>query len=124
MLPDAAAPCPFLRLHDGRFWCGVIEEAERRDVAFAWADQLTAALAEQKEKEQETREIMNEQINNGNPYIFCDHVEQIGTGQFRGCVRGAGHNGEHLLQSGQVPPQCPVLLQALAETPPAAPEKA
>ena len=29
-----AAPCPALRNHDGRFWCGVVEEAERRNVAF------------------------------------------------------------------------------------------
>lgn len=49
-------------------------------------------------------------VDNGNPYRFCDHVEQIGTGQFRGCVRGAGHNGSHLLQSGPIPPQSPVLL--------------
>ena len=32
---SAQAPCPLLRQHDGRFWCGVIEEAERVDVAFA-----------------------------------------------------------------------------------------
>lgn len=29
------APCPFLRSHDGRFWCGVIEQAANVDVAFA-----------------------------------------------------------------------------------------
>lgn len=34
VLADAVAPCPFLKQHDGRFWCGVIEEAERADVAF------------------------------------------------------------------------------------------
>lgn len=34
VLPSAQAPCPFLRQHDGRFWCGVIEEAEKADIAF------------------------------------------------------------------------------------------
>lgn len=27
-------PCPFLKYHDGRSWCGVIEEADRQNVAF------------------------------------------------------------------------------------------
>ena len=49
-------------------------------------------------------------VDNGNIDVFCDHVEQIGTGQYRGCVRGVGHGGEHLLQAGQVPPLCPVTL--------------
>lgn len=29
-----AAPCPFLRFHDARFWCGVVEEADKVNVAF------------------------------------------------------------------------------------------
>lgn len=28
------APCPFVRTHDGRMWCGVIEEATKEDIAF------------------------------------------------------------------------------------------
>jgi len=28
------APCPLLREHDGRTWCGVVEEAAKKDVAF------------------------------------------------------------------------------------------
>jgi hypothetical protein len=31
---QATAPCPFLREHDGRTWCGVVEEAAKKDVAF------------------------------------------------------------------------------------------
>ena len=34
VLPDAVAPCPFLSEHDGRTWCGVVEEAARKDIAF------------------------------------------------------------------------------------------
>jgi hypothetical protein len=37
---------------------------------------------------QMTKEL---EIENGNPYIFCDYVSRA----MRGCVRGAGHNGPH-----------------------------
>lgn len=30
----AAAPCALLTVHEGRFWCGVIEAATAKDVAF------------------------------------------------------------------------------------------
>lgn len=29
----AKAPCPLMRFHDGRWWCAVVEEAERVDIA-------------------------------------------------------------------------------------------
>lgn len=31
---SAPAPCPALRARDGRFWCGIIEEATKANVAF------------------------------------------------------------------------------------------
>lgn len=31
----ATAPCPFISEHDGRTWCGVVENAARKDVGFA-----------------------------------------------------------------------------------------
>jgi hypothetical protein len=31
---EIPAPCPALREHDGRFWCGVVEQADQVDVGF------------------------------------------------------------------------------------------
>jgi hypothetical protein len=33
-------------------------------------------------------------IDNGNPHVFCDYVTNY---PHRGCVRGAGHNGPHVV---------------------------
>lgn len=38
-------------------------------------------------------------INNGNTFVFCDHVVQLAPDDHRGCVRGAGHNGPHVYQN-------------------------
>ncbi len=47
-------------------------------------------------------------LDNGNPYIFCDTV-RTGGNVSSGCIRGAGHNGDHVF--GQQPyPQSPILL--------------
>jgi hypothetical protein len=32
--PEAEAPCPFLRSDGSRYWCRVIEEADKANVAF------------------------------------------------------------------------------------------
>lgn len=34
VLSTVEAPCPFLEVHEGRFWCGVILFAARKDEAF------------------------------------------------------------------------------------------
>ncbi len=49
------------------------------------------------------------QINNGNPYIFCDQVTMI-EGGYHPCVRGAGHNGGHLYYVDHLMPLSPVAL--------------
>ena len=74
--------------------CGTLETAESRAV-------LSPGGAAEK--------------NNGNTFVFCDHVEDAKrNGLMWGCVRGAGHDGPHALCLPPYP-QSPVLLQGAAE---------
>lgn len=50
-----------------------------------------------------------ERIDNGNSFVFCDHVD----GRM-GCVRGAGHNGPHAVVLAPYP-QMPVILKSGAD---------
>jgi hypothetical protein len=48
-----------------------------------WADELSALLTAAG-----SSAPPQEKVNDGNPYVFCDTPR---------CIRGAGHNGDHVL---------------------------
>lgn len=49
-------------------------------------------------------------IDNGNIYVFCDYVDASGA-KPQGCIRGAGHNGDHIITDGPWP-MYPVLARS------------
>jgi hypothetical protein len=55
-------------------------------------------------------------IDNGNPYVFCDYVTAY---PGRGCIRGAGHSGPHVVT---LPPYPQTPAMALFDSPAIPPE--
>jgi hypothetical protein len=56
-------------------------------------------------------------IDNGNTFVFCDYVQvRHTTNRSRGCIRGAGHNGAHVVQQLDDTVRAPVLFTLPDET--------
>jgi len=53
----------------------------------------------------------DEGIDNGNTFVFCDYVQtRHVTDKPQGCIRGAGHNGPHVIRQIDDMVRAPVLL--------------
>jgi hypothetical protein len=75
-------------------------QAEVARWQLAWNQAIDRAEAAEAEVARLTQE--QERVDNGNIYVFCDVVDR----KQGGCLRGAGHNGDHVWSN----PLCPVVL--------------
>lgn len=96
-----------------RHYAGIIRKNERWDVPETMANAYESAALQLEKYHAEIMAqppLAEEGINNGNTFIFCDYVYVQTNTESHGCIRGAGHNGPHVLQQIDDAVRAPVLL--------------